>query len=386
MALGVTTDRLNDQFQTALKNPVKPKMVTKATVQEVVIKHNIDICHTIPVLTYHKNDAGPYMTSAFTVAKDPDTSIRGMGVHRIQVKGKDTVGIYLANPPLTHFLVRAKQQDRPLEVAIIIGADPLTFLASIVSAPKDIDKFDIAGGLAKTPVELVKCETVDLEVPASAQFVLEGHITSQHCEKEGPFGEESGYYITAISPVVKITAITHRTRPVYHALVPASGEGRALISLLREPSIPEIQQSLPCVQKLHFRSSGIVIAQIRKSTQQDVTDTIDCVLNRQFARLVIVIDEDVDITDPAKVDWALGTRVRFDRDVVIKKDLPGKSIIPSNTKSERDTDLARLVSRASKMGIDATKPLDDLKKYEKVDFPEPVKEKVASMMRGLFSD
>lgn len=165
MALGVSEKELPAAYLAGSKNPIKSRMVARAPVQEVIVNTGIDIGKTVPVLVHHQKDAAPYFTCAFTVAKDPETGVRGLGIHRIQVKGRDKVGIFLATPPLSHFLAKAERQGKPLEIAIVSGPDPVTYFASPQTASPGVDKYDIAGGLARAPVELVKCQSVDLEVP-----------------------------------------------------------------------------------------------------------------------------------------------------------------------------------------------------------------------------
>ena len=253
IAMDVSEADLPAAYLESRNKPVKPKIIASGPVQEVVIDNKIDILGTMPVLTHHQKDAGPYFTCAFVVAKDPETGVRGLGIHRIQVKGPDTVGVLLASPPLSHFLTRAEEKDKPLEIAIVSGADPLTYFTSPQVIPVGTDKFDIAGGLAKAPIELVKCQSVDVEVPAYAEFVLEGYVLPHQREKEGPFGETTGYYITANSPVAKITAITHRRNPIYHALVPIGPEGRVLsLPRFQIEVLAWLQGILPSVRQVYL--------------------------------------------------------------------------------------------------------------------------------------
>lgn len=384
MSLNVKEEKITTAYLAGRDKPVKPRIVSRGPVQEVVLKKNIDIGKLMPVLTHHQKDAGPYMTCAFIVARDPDSGIRGMGIHRIQVKGKDTVGIFLATPPLSHFLARAEQQGKPLEIAIVSGADPVTYFASPQAAPQGIDKYDIAGGLARTPVELVKCHSVDLEVPAQAQFVLEGQIIPGKREKEGPFGESTGYYLTYDNPVATINTITHRRNPIYHALTPFGQEENVLLfASFQIDTVRQLQSLFPSVKDVRSPKFGVVYVQVEKKDEREVSRIIEHLFTQaghNFAKIVIVVDEDVDISDPGDIAWALGSRVRPDRDVIIKHDFPGLSIDPSAYGGKRVGKLAEFQTRTSKMGIDATKPLDELDRFEKIDVPESVKKKVARML------
>ncbi|MCH8022483.1 MAG: UbiD family decarboxylase [Thaumarchaeota archaeon] len=167
---------------------------------------------------------GPYFTSGVVVAKDPETGVRGMGIHRVQLRGANEISLNLATPPLATFLKKAKETQRELEIAVVIGVDPLTFIASVFFSPSGVDKFEIAGGLREAPIDLVRCTTVDLEVPAHSEFVLEGKIDPRNIVEEGPFGESWGTYIETRNPLCKVQAISRRHEPIYHALTSFSGE------------------------------------------------------------------------------------------------------------------------------------------------------------------
>jgi len=166
-ALSVAENEIETTFRNRRRNPVKPIVVANAPVQEVVIDRDIDICHRIPVLRYHEGDAGPYFTSAIVIARDPESGKTSMGLHRIQVKSKDTIGIYAGTPPLSDFLAKAGQKGKSLEIAIASGVNPFGFLSGCTLAPEGVNKIDAAGGLGQGPVELVRCYSIDLEAPES---------------------------------------------------------------------------------------------------------------------------------------------------------------------------------------------------------------------------
>lgn len=386
MAFGVSEKNLLDTYRQARENLMKPKIATHEPVKEVIIERDIDLIKTIPVLTHFARDGGPYMTAAFIVAKDPLTGIRGMGVHRIQIKDKDTVGIFIANPPLSHFLTKAEEKNRPLEIAIVSGTDPLTFLASIVFAPEGMDKFDIAGGFRKAPVELTNCQTVNLQVPARAEFVLEGYIIPHLREPEGPFGESRGYYFSFDSPVAKIKTITHRHDPIYHALMPFGTEEIGPISrLLSSDRLSLLREEFPQIKNIHYRGIGaMAIVELDKKAEADPTQVIEHLLGSQpYLKWVVVTDTDVDIFNPEEVDWALTTRVSLDKDIIIKNDMPGTLIDPLAKGKERIAGLSTLIGRTSKIGINATKPLDQRERFEKVGVPAGINEKVLTLLKNI---
>ncbi len=286
IALDVKENDIAAAFLEARNKPVKPKVIASAPVQEVVIDSDIDILKTMPVLIHHQRDAGPYFTCAFVVAKDPETGVRGLGIHRIQVKGQDRIGILLSSPPLSDFLAKAERQDKPLEIAIVSGADPVMYFTSPQFAAEGVDKYDIAGGLAREPVELVACKSVDVEVPAHAEFVLEGYVIPHQSEREGPFGESTGYYLTYNNPVARIKVITHRSDPVYHALVPFGFEEPVLhIPGFEVDAMSWLQGILPSTRRVYCPSFGVTYVQIEKQTEEDVSK----VINALFPALVLPI-------------------------------------------------------------------------------------------------
>lgn len=388
MALGVKEEALDRTYQEGRHKRVAPRMLSKAPVQEVVVDKAINITRVIPVLTHHYRDAGPYMTCAITMAKDPETGIRGMGIHRIQVKGPDKIAIFLASPPLSFFLAKAEKLGKPLEVAVVSGADLVTLFASCLRIPEGLDKLETAGGLGGVPIELVKCKSVDLEVPAHAQFVLEGKLAPKPRQKEGPFGESTGYYFSFDNPVATIEVISHRRSPVYHALMPFGPEEEMLLSLPGKlDTLEQIRSALPQVQNLVLRGLGqIAIVQIDKKSDDDARKLFDLLFASPTPKIVIVVDTDVDISDPAEVDWALATRLRPDKGVTVRPGLPGFGIDPSASVDIVTKPVFSRVVRTAKLGIDATKPLAELARFEKVDLPPEVKQKIDKLMRGLFPD
>lgn len=386
-ALGVGEQEVEKAFRDRSRSPIKPKTVTEAPAQEVIMDGEVNICKIIPVLRHHEEDAGPYFTSALTIAKDPETGILSMGLHRIQVKGKDTIGIYVGTPPLSDFVARAKQKGRPLEIVVASGVDPFTFLSGCTPAPEGINKFDAAGGLAQAPIELVRCHSVDLEAPANAEFLLEGELFPDRCEPEGPFGESTGYYLTYNNPIAKIKVISHRHNPIYHALLPFSPEDDTLFGLLGAELLPSLQSAFPCVQQVNCRSfgGGVLIVQIKKTSEKDAVNIIEHLLTIPWVKMVMVTDEDIDIWNPKEVDWAF-SRVRFNKDLILKSGLPGFMIDPSAIGAEVPVGavLERGLSpRITKIGIDATKPLEERERFKRIDIPSAIKQKVVTMLEGI---
>lgn len=386
-ALGVREERLAEAYQARRARPIKPVVRKRAPCQQVVIKKAVNIARAIPVLTHHARDVSPYFTCALTTFKDPDTGMRGVGLHRIQVKNRDTIGIFLATPPLSHIWARAEKKGQPLEFAIAVGLDPITFFSSVIWAPEGEDKFGIAGGLAGRPIELVKCKTVDVEVPAWAEFVLEGYLIPGRRDTEGPFGESDGYYFTYQNPVGKIKAITHRRDPMYHALMPWTTEESVLMDLSWElDHLKSARQAFPIIRRMARRNLGMMtVVQVDKKSDQDVPKLLEHLLKTNpSVKVAVAVDGDVDIHDPLEVEWAVATRSQPSRNLIVRDGLPGMSLDPSAQGGVYDAGQKEFVTTTSKMGIDATKPLQDPEgRFEKIDVPPRARALAARVVKRV---
>ncbi len=385
MAMGVKESDLAEVYLDRRKKPIKPSPVNNGPVKENILSGDIDIIKTIPVLTHHEKDAGPYITTGVIISKDPETGIRGMGIHRIQVKGPRTLGIYLNNPPVAAFLKKTEKRKEPLEIAIALGLDPVSLFSSVIRAPEGIDKFDIAGGLSGHPVSLVKCESIDLEVPAGAEFILEGRVLPGRREPEGPFGESSGYYFSNLNPVAEIQVITHRDEPIYHALMPFAGEEEVLIDFSFQMEHKSLfLNSIPGLKDVSLANLGaITVAQVAKQEEGDgvriIKQLFDCGMPN---KVIVAVDEDVNIYNNKEVWWAISTRFQPDHDVVIEGDMPGLGIDPSSTQTESLSSGAKvLVTKTSKIGLDATKPLGEPEKFERIRVPPDVRKRVEAIIK-----
>jgi 2,5-furandicarboxylate decarboxylase 1 len=377
LAMGVREDRLMEAYLQRRQKPIAPVLRKSGPVQEVVEK-KVDILKTIPVLTHHQKDVSPYITTGVSIAKDPETGLRSIGLHRIEVKDGQTLGIYLGSPPLSSFFRKADAMGKPMPIAIALGPDPLTFFSSVIFAPSGVDKLDIAGGLAKRPVELVKCQSVDLEVPAHAQFVVEGEVLPGIRQKEGPFGESTGYYFTFDNPVIKVKAVTHRKEPIYHALMAFGHEESVLLNFSWESDqLRAMKEQFPEVKKVHFPPitlSLMGIVQVAKTDDARIRPIIEHLFEAGRAtKVAIVVDEDVDPEDPREIQWALATRFQPDRDIFTESNKPGLGIDPS----------AGANQLTSKIGIDATKPMGKLKEFEKIDVPPAAMAKAKRILSSL---
>jgi UbiD family decarboxylase len=252
---------------------------------------------------------------------------------------------------------RAEERDRPLDVAVVIGAHPLISMAAISYPPMDADKFHVAGGLFGEPVELVGCTTVDVAVPRWAEIVIEGRLLSGVREPEGPFGEFTGYALSrGTENVIEVTAIRHRDRAIYQDVNPGmSLEHCFFLSFPREALVTDLlRRTMPNLKavRVPIRSgcgSFHVYVSLRKTIEGQPRQAIMTVFGADhYFKHVIVVDDDVDITNDEEVLWAVATRVQADRDVMILPEMMGTLLDPSAPQAI-----------SAKMGIDATRPLGD---------------------------
>lgn len=376
LAMGVESNQLLAEFNSRTNKTISPLLVKESPVEEVVHSQEIDLMKIMPVLTHHARDVGPYMTCALLVSADPETGARGMGIHRILVKGANKLGIYIYNPPIRTFLDKAEAMGKPLDIAIVSGVDPALFLSSIVYIKDGQDKFAVAGSIKGEPVELFACGETGLQVPAQAEFVLLGQVLPGVREEEGPFGESSGYYLTYQNPVAMIHTVLHRRNPVYHALMPFNKENDLLLNLIWESSVgKDLKEKVPFLTA--FRLCSVMgmcaLLQINKTAETQPKEIMEYVLKTNpLIKGAIVVDTDVDLSSWDEISWAISTRFQPHQDMLMLSGLQGYPLDPS----------AKDVV-TSKWGIDATAPLEEKSLFEKVVVPAEVMEKVSGMLKGM---
>ncbi|OGA44547.1 MAG: hypothetical protein A3G25_06950 [Betaproteobacteria bacterium RIFCSPLOWO2_12_FULL_63_13] len=381
LALGVKERDLLKEYSKRAQRRIKPRTVSEGPVTQRIVTRNLDILKVVPALTHRERDAGPYFTSAVTIAKDPESGATGMGIYRIQIRGRNKVSLNFQNPPLTHFLRNAETLRRELEVAVVVGIDPLSFIASVFPSPPGTDRFEIAGGLRGKPVELVGCKTIDVKVPAHAEFVLEGKVLPGVRVSEGPFGESWGTYRSGSNPIAKVIAIMSRERPIYHALLPFSGEETTLMGLSLEAAlIGSLRAAHPGVISVasdRFNRSNLIV-QMKKRSDDEPCEVLRRVLSAaHIVKTAVVVDDDIDPEDPYSVGFAISTRFQPNRGALVLDGLSATSLDPSATVGKTGT-------VTSKLGIDATRPLSAPKReFEMVRISEELKAKAKTFERYL---
>lgn len=367
-ALALETDEANleKEIWRRLACPIEPVIVASGPVKEVIhLKGDVDV-GKLPILTVAEKDAAPYVTGGIMVVKDPETGVRNSGIYRIMYKGeKSRLGIFFLGDSqhAKHFYYKMEKADKPLEVAVYIGHHPATWIGSYGWGALGEDEMKTAGGLLKEPLELVKCETVDLEVPAHAEIVIEGLVPPHVREPEGPFNEYHMYYgPERLSPVLEITAITHRKDAIYFngrlpsGLSPAFGLGNYRY-------VKRIKEVVPQVIDVRRINAGIAVVKVSAEFDGLSKQAGLAALGADYRPLiVIVVDEDIDIRDTEQVLWAVGTRTKPDRDFCFIYDVYGNVLEASGYS---------VLSRTEKNGLN-TKVLIDATKPVGLPFPEKV--------------
>lgn len=368
-ALGVPESQLLQRFRHAAENPLPWQEVPRneAPCQQVVHKDR-DPRDLLPIPTHSEHDNGPYITAGLVIARNPKTGIQNVSINRIQVHSKERMAILMLPRHLWAFYKEAEARNQPLEVAVAIGIDPLTLLASQAIAPIDWDELEIAGALHGAPLRVAKCLTNEVRVPADSEIVIEGRILPGVKEPEGPFGEFPKYYSAREHrEVIQVDAITHRQDPIYHTIVPAEMEHLLLGSIPREATLlAHLQRSFPNVLDVHLSIGGVgryhLFVKIKKSHEGQPKNIICAAFGAHYdIKQVVVVDDDVEVHDPQQVEWAVATRFQADRDLVVISGAQGSVLDPSTTVGQEFGDgtapPAHLQGLSAKMGLDATRPV-----------------------------
>lgn len=362
IAYGCTEDTVMAHILDGLANPIPPILVDDAPVHEnVILGNDIDLT-TLPVPKYSPDDGGPYITPGIVVSRDPETGIPDMGHYRFEIIDAHTLS-FMAQP-FHRFgknlakAVRAGQKT--FRAALVIGVDPMLAYTCPVQTTDDTDDFAVAGGLRGAPVELVKCKTSDVEVPAHAEFVIEFEVQFDTEVMEGPLGEYTGYYTPgSMKPIARPTAITHRDGAYFQALltgVPPT-ENHTLKQLPFEASFLQMmRQQFPTIERVAIPASGgvsfyVVIAMRPRYAGEARAAILAAMGTNVRPKTVIVVDPDIDVQNPDQVEWATAFRSQPARDVIVVDGLGAGPLDPSI-----DDSIPLDQRTGSALGIDATYP------------------------------
>ena len=360
-----------------------PKSVATGPCKEVIRRDQINLLE-FPILQCWPKDAGRFITLPCVITRDPKTGKRNVGMYRMQVYDGQTTGMHWQRQKVAaeHYRDRMRASVSPagnrsasvdimartgggsqaagdlpagkMDVAVAIGTDPALTFSAIVPAPPDVEEFIIAGFLRQKPIELVKCETVDLEVPANAEIILEGYVNLDELRSEGPFGDHTGFYsLDDLYPVFHLTCITHRKNPIYATTIVGKPPmedawmGKAVERIflpLMKLTIPEIVDvNLPIEGVFH----NLMIVSIKKSypgQARKVMNAVWSLAQAMFTKCILVVDEDVNVQDIADVTLKVLNNIDPERDIQF-------TFGPVDSLDHA----SRLPNYGSKMGIDATR-------------------------------
>jgi len=333
-----------------------PKTVKSGPCKEVIRKENFSL-HEFPVLKCWPQDGGRFITWPLVITKNPETGKRNVGLYRMQVEGERETGMHWQTQKhgAEHFRrARALNREGKIEVAVAIGSDPVTCMAGALPIPPDLDEMMFAGFLRREPVEMVPCETLDLEVPANAEIVLEGTVDLNEFRTEGPFGDHTGFYsLEGDYPVFRVHCITQRKDPVYLTTIvgPPPQEDFFIGHAIERIFLPVMKMQYPEIADVAMPAEGIfhnlMIISIRKSYPghaRKIMNAIWSLGQAMFTKVIVVVDRDVDVHNYREVVWKALCAIDPERDVQF-------TLGPVDTLDHA----ARTQDFGSKMGIDATR-------------------------------
>ncbi len=364
-ALNVEKEQLLPKLSNAIENPMRPDVVGRGECQEIVEK-DVDLTK-LPIMRYTEKDGGKYIASAICVIKDPELG-RNTCFHRLMLLEKNRFVARIVEERGTDTAL--KKSGGELDIAICIGNSTAVLLAASTSLPKGVDEMGMANALEKT--ELVKCKTIDVEVPKDCEIVLEGTITKERAS-EGPFLDLTGIVDRVRQqPVIEIKCITHRENPIYQTILAGRNEHKFLMGMPKAPTIfNEVNKVCEC-KDVYITPGGCswlhAVVQIKKQNPEDGKKAIEAAFKgHRSLKHCIVVDDDINIYDPNDVEWAIATRFQADKDAVILPKQRGSSLDPSGDLTEGKK------ATTCKMGLDATIPFKKTdkgfkkEKYRKVD-------------------
>ncbi len=353
-------ERVVNEWIDRVTTRVEPMIVSDGPVKEVIKKGSEVDLTELPIVTHCSKDAGPYITAGIVIAKDPETGARNVSINRLQFKGKDKLGIRMM-PPQHLGLIHEKceKKGKDLEIAVAIGNHPFETLVAATTLPYGTDEFTLASSLRRAPLNLVKCETVDVEVPATAEIVLEGVVLSTVRESEGPFGDFMQYYVPVMeNHVFMVKALTHRKDAIYQTIQASSLEDVHLLALSREATVYEAVSKVADVQAVCLVPTILsCMISIRKRFEGEPKNVAAAAFGAySWLKYCVVVDHDVNVFDVNDVWWAMATRSRPETGLLLMEKALGFPRDPFNI-------------HQSKLGIDATAPLNQWEEFERKVVP-----------------
>lgn len=355
--LGVAPGDLPAAYKERCQNYLPVEVVEEAPWREVVLEEDEVDLEKLPIPFHFPVDAAPYITAGQIVARDPETGVDTTGFHRLQLKGRNRLGLSLhSRRRMYHFHRKAEEAGEPLPAAVVIGVHPTHYMGSMAwHYPPGVRKYEIIGALFGEPYRVARCGTAALEAPAEAEIVLEGEILAGEREPEGPFSEFTGYAsYRSTQNVFVVKRARMRGDAMLHSVASGMSADHILISCVsREAEILNaLRRNLPGVSAVHVPSNtaGALLAVVRmeKTAEGQPQQAIMAALGTEFyCKCVVVVDEDVDIFNLSDVAWAVLTRTRAERDINFIHGAMGAILDPTSDPEDHTL---------TKVGVDATKP------------------------------
>ncbi len=366
IAIGVDEDALIPTLVERIRREVEPVMVdaADAPVKEVVLLGKDADLTKIPAMWTSENDPAPYIASGMAIIKDPDTGIRNVSIHRQQIQAPGQTGFLICPRHAQRIYRKYQARGEPMPAAMVIGAHPALYYASAFTSSYGLDELRIAGSLLDDPIRLVKCETIDIEVPADAELVIEGEILPEGMVAEGPFGEASGTYaMEGSTEIFRVKAITHRKDPMFYGMqcgAPMT-DTQSITAICIETVITDhladVEGGLDLLDVRCLGIAGLmaVVLKIRPRVDGQVKTALMAALSSPYLhpKMAIAVDDDIDPSDMRQVFWSLTTRVHAERDVTC---IPQTRIWSLDNVSDIVPGLSPMYRIGGKTMIDATRP------------------------------
>jgi UbiD family decarboxylase len=380
LSIATTPQEFRSVYNKRLSSLIKPELVkSKPFKEKILIGKQVDL-NILPIIKHFPVDAGKYITSGITVTKNPETGIRNMGIYRIQLAGKRKLRIsFHSRRDAWRIFGIAEKMGKPLPISIVIGAHPALYLAASARVPFGVDEYEIAGALLQRPVELVKGKTVDVESPALAEIVIEGEVLPHVREDEGPFSEFTGYATgRSTKNVINVKAIRIRENAFYQDITP--GHSREHILLINAPlaaqTFYKVKELVPNLKDIYWPFYGCQLVCFLSlndpiASGQPVLAGVAAIAMDPNLKIIVVVDEDIDVKNEEEVLWAVSTRVLPHEDIHIVKNIFQSRLDPTATED----------GVASKVIIDATKSKDW--PHIKVEISKDMKRKVLKKLEAL---
>jgi len=369
-----------------LSNPIAPRRVDSGPVQDVYYD-DPDLSQLLPLLRYAPNDGGRYISAGVVIGKDQETGVYNASYHRFMYVEGNRMALKIDQGRHLRVLwEQAKSKGEPLPIAVVLGADMGTLYAGATMGaqlPFEMDEYHVASGILRRPLELVDCRTVPLQVPADAEMVLEGSISPEEEIEEGPFMEFIGLYSdVAPAPIATISCLYHRQDPIWHAIM-TKEQPFFRKPVLEAAIINGVKAAAPCVTDVALSVGAVCRFHLNIAVKKRSAADEGYQRNAIYAAitalkdldLVVVVDDDIDIRNPADVEWALATRWDASRGLILMPGSRGHEYVPISEDGVR-----------TKVGIDATLPYGFSKRHKRIPIPPADLSNYKTSLKPEFKD